>query len=236
MATSENELPDDHRTANDSAISAPNSRTADRDIEVVLQGLRLTEDIANGPTNEPTTEDQTHTDMSPNVFQVLPPELMAEIFATVCHADSDKFLSDKQRHKRTTPLILSHVCTAWRTLIHSTPHIWSHVCLCLSRDRLSSQIDLLLDWLIRSGACPLNISLCFENEDDWEGEETVPRELVNLLGSAASRWRSLNVVLPERWYSFFSPYLEPSAARGRLRPRPYTQEALHPFSPRPTSL
>ena len=133
----------------------------------------------------------------------LPNELLAEIFATVCHADSDQFLGDRQRHRKTTPLVLGGVCAHWRKVVQSSPRIWSHLSLCLSTPwaRYESQVSLLREWLSRSGVCPLTINLVFLNEDEWTN--MLANELIDLLAQNAFRWKSINFVLPEAWYPLF---------------------------------
>lgn len=128
----------------------------------------------------------------------LPHELLAQIFITICHADSDKFLGDRHRHRKTTPLILSSVCTLWRAVALSSPRLWSYVSLCLSEVRYETQVKLLTEWFARSGVCPLTINLVFQNEAAWTS--VIPKELIKLLAQHSSRWRSVNLVLPEAWY------------------------------------
>jgi len=129
----------------------------------------------------------------------LPPELMGEVFATVCHADFNKFHSDKNRHKRTTAFTLGQVSREWRDIVWLTPAIWSYVFLCLSLTRYDAQVELLTGWLRRSGVCPLWLNVAFQNEEDWSNKDP-PMELINLLSSNSYRWRVINVVLPESWY------------------------------------
>lgn len=127
---------------------------------------------------------------------------MAEIFAITCHADAYTFPTDKYRHKRTTPLIIGKICTQWRAITWSTPYIWSHISLCLSTPRYETQVKLMSDWLTRSGVCPLTINLIFDCEDDWT--DIIPHDLIQLLIVSANRWRSINFVLPESWYSILA--------------------------------
>lgn len=129
----------------------------------------------------------------------LPPEIMGEIFARACHATTHNFHSDKRRHLRTTPFILGHVCTDWREIVRSTPHIWSHIALVLSTTLYETQMVLLRDWIGRSGVCPLHISLLFGNEHDWS--DRIPNKLIQMLVETSHRWRSIYFVLPEAWYS-----------------------------------
>lgn len=146
-----------------------------------------------------STTSTTPTQSTLHKFGLLPQELMAEIFATTCHANSYTFSTDLDRYKRTTPLTLGKVCTHWRAVTWSTPYIWSHISLCLSTPRYETQVELLSDWLARSGICPLTINLIFDCEDDWT--DTVPIDLIQLLIASANRWRAIHIVLPESWYA-----------------------------------
>jgi hypothetical protein len=147
-----------------------------------------------------TTSSRTHNFQS--AINQLPYELLAEMFTTICHADSDQFLGDRNRHKKTTPLVLGSVCSHWRTVVWNNPQIWSHISLCLSSPsgRYATQVSLLKEWFERSGICPLTMNITFHNEDDWT--KKIAHDLINLLVEQAYRWRSINFVLPESWYPF----------------------------------
>jgi len=174
------------------ALSLPT--IAKPDLEDGLQALTLADDALQASSTTPWSASQK--------IGLLPNELIAEIFATTCHADSYTFSMDVNRRKRTTPLILGKVCTQWRTITWSTPYIWSHISLNLSTPRYETQVKLLSDWLKRSGVCPLTINLIFDCEDEWT--DIIPSELIQLLVVSANRWRAINLVLPESWYSFLA--------------------------------
>lgn len=152
------------------------------------------------PERHDTPSNRFHNFQS--VINQLPDDLLAEIFASICHADSDQFLGDRYRHKKTTPLVLGSVCSHWRVVVWSNPRIWSHVSLCLSSPsgRYGAQVSLLNEWFQRSGICPLTINIVFQNEEDWTNETA--QDLINSLLEQAYRWRSINFVLPEAWYPF----------------------------------
>lgn len=151
---------------------------------------------------EPTDTTSSRSHNFQSAINQLPYELLAEMFTTICHADSDQFLGDRNRHKKTTPLVLGSVCSHWRAVVWNNPQIWSHISLCLSSPsgRYAAQVSLLEEWFERSGICPLTMNITFHNEDDWTKE--IAHDLINLLVEQAYRWRSINFVLPEAWYPF----------------------------------
>lgn len=184
--------------SSDTSLSQPRVRTFGRIARSTTARKR--------PQNEdPLERHDTVSNHSHNLqsaINKLPYELLAELFATVCHADSDQFLGDRNRHKKTTPLVLGSVCSSWRVVVRDNPRIWSHVSLCLSSPsgRYNAQVSLLKEWFERSGVCPLTINIVFHNEDDWTTE--IAHDLINVLVEQAFRWRSINFVLPEAWYPF----------------------------------
>ncbi|KAF9476130.1 hypothetical protein BDN70DRAFT_191058 [Pholiota conissans] len=137
-----------------------------------------------------------------DLFVRLPVEVKALIFAAVCHATTDKFHRDNQRHLRTTPFTLAHVCQEWRQIVLAWPDIWRHVSLEVSTKRYKTQMILLHEWLERSGQLPLSINLLFENEYEWAGK--VPKLLIEKLISTSHRWEQIYMVMAEAWYSELS--------------------------------
>ncbi|KAF8151609.1 hypothetical protein B0H34DRAFT_728311 [Crassisporium funariophilum] len=177
------------------AESARDHRSTYQDVVARFQNLSISDKVEKLlPKPTPSTSPILSTTVQ------LPPEIMAQIFATICHADWYIFPPEKNPHKKMTPLVLGQVCGEWRAIIWSTPFIWSHVYLNLSATRYSVQVELLADWLARSGVCPLTIKLLFEEEGDWT--DRLPMELIQLLACNAHRWRAINFVLPESWYHF----------------------------------
>ncbi|KAF8909797.1 hypothetical protein CPB84DRAFT_1673217 [Gymnopilus junonius] len=164
--------------------------------------------MADLRTSSYTTKDQNETTalLAPSFsrFQVLsiledlPREILADIFTITCHDTLYGFFEDKYRYKRTTPFLLGHVCSEWRTVVWSTPEIWSHVALYLTLEKEDIQVALLEEWLSHSGEYPLTITIELEDDDGWM--ERIPEKLLRLLCSCANRWQSISWTLPESWY------------------------------------
>ncbi|PPQ64713.1 hypothetical protein CVT24_008340 [Panaeolus cyanescens] len=103
----------------------------------------------------------------------LPPEIMAYIFE-MCVADG----------WTRTPLVVSHVCSAWRKAA-LTPSVWSHVYVNIDLSR--EPYDRAQLWLERSQQMSLDVTIEVVNESIWM------RNVIDLLASHAHRWRSLTI-------------------------------------------
>ncbi|PPQ74759.1 hypothetical protein CVT26_005056 [Gymnopilus dilepis] len=135
---------------------------------------------------------------TPTPAMNLPLELMAYIFTITCHHDAHQFSSEDERKEIISPFFLGSICSQWRTIVWSTPMIWSRISLYLITSRYETQIELLQDHLTRSGDLPLTINLMFQEENDWSSR--LPTQLVDFLVTTAPRWYCANLVLPEAWY------------------------------------
>ncbi|KAF8174395.1 hypothetical protein BJ912DRAFT_1046574 [Pholiota molesta] len=60
--------------------------------------------------------------------------------------------------RRTTPFLLGAVCVAWRAIAWSTRRLWSSISVNLSGIK-ENHVDIVRDWLWRSGGCPLYIEI-----------------------------------------------------------------------------
>ncbi|KAF9484098.1 hypothetical protein BDN70DRAFT_952969 [Pholiota conissans] len=111
--------------------------------------------------------------------------------------------------ERTTPLLLAAVCTAWRALAWSTPQLWSTISVDISCVN-GAVVDILREWLNRSGDLPLYIEIHADLEIDYHKLDR--HEISNVFAEYAPRWfyMELNTAL-----NFFS-YIHPSIADARI--------------------
>lgn len=157
-------------------------------------------------------------------FSSIPPELLSEIFIVSCLAETIPNSANHRGRKsrkgrvRTTPFILGAVCVYWRSVVLSTPKIWSHIPISIAPPRdsfnLKKQVALFSTWVTRSNESPLTITLALQDEwnHTWAGK--IPTELLRALANTSHRWFSVDLVLPEAWYTTFEE-LVATAARGR---------------------
>ncbi|KAF9009941.1 hypothetical protein BDQ17DRAFT_1235096, partial [Cyathus striatus] len=101
-------------------------------------------------------------------------DILQEIFIACLPADRNPCMSIVE-----APMLLTRVCSTWRSIAHSTPRLWAAIHIVLPDvslepmitdiecERRMDFIRLKLDqrraaakeWLDRSGACPLSLSV-----------------------------------------------------------------------------
>ncbi|KAJ7875234.1 hypothetical protein B0H13DRAFT_2348186 [Mycena leptocephala] len=86
----------------------------------------------------------------------LPDDVVAEIFAASLPSDRNAVMSGAE-----SPLLLCHVCKAWRNLALLTPRLWKslHIVAPGDASKLQQLNEAVDSWLSRSGVLPLSISL-----------------------------------------------------------------------------
>jgi len=129
----------------------------------------------------------------------LPIELLSEIFL-MCMDDS---MDDDNTIG--IPLLLTKICSRWRSAAISNPRIWSRLRLHLI-GYMSTVNPALVDiWLRRSGACPLTVYVFWE-EPPFSDSHTVLEKLM----AHSHRWKTMFFYLPYRAFPSFQKI------RGRL--------------------
>ncbi|KAJ7845416.1 hypothetical protein B0H14DRAFT_2203316, partial [Mycena olivaceomarginata] len=88
----------------------------------------------------------------------LPVDIIREIFIACIPTDQNPVMSVKM-----APLLLSRICSGWRTIALSTPRLWSSIHVPEPHAKLPQYVrdgclQLMKTWLTRSGGLPLSIS------------------------------------------------------------------------------
>ena len=126
-------------------------------------------------------------------FDSLPVELQDEIFF-FCTLPFPRF-SIKE-----APIVLARVCRRWRSMVLSTPRLWSSFQVevegsgasgLLHDARLMRRMKL---WLERSGGCPLSVRLVYNPVGNVSDNRSM--QLLVALIPQARRWRSVHFTLP----------------------------------------
>ncbi|KAM6500085.1 hypothetical protein JOM56_003099 [Amanita muscaria] len=145
---------------------------------------------------------QPHAFLNP--IQRLFPEILAMIF-TFCLPDVPKDLGElKHISSRNAPLLLCSVCSSWRCLAISTPHLWQTLHFC-SDEKLTINTESITSgirtWLDRSRALPLSIRVVFWIRDPSpeSDEETQRRLIFKVLSQEVSRWEVLEIYENKIW-------------------------------------
>lgn len=98
----------------------------------------------------------------------VPGEVLSLIFQAACPpavfgVDKRKDSLVKLGHSL-VHIILSQVCAFWRGVVQTTPQLWTHLTLYLNFTKFNHSINLLLQFLIRSGDLPLNLAFHFSSD------------------------------------------------------------------------
>ncbi|PPQ95688.1 hypothetical protein CVT26_008339 [Gymnopilus dilepis] len=132
----------------------------------------------------------------------LPPELVARVF--LFYIADCRPLLDPNAHGAvlatpkfhcSAPLYLSAVCKGWRAIAFATPSLWTTVQIYLySVDKISSQSELLGQWLGRSGRLPLRIAIA--QGFVCNSIPSSQASIYNIIKVFARRWQKLHLLLP----------------------------------------
>jgi hypothetical protein len=137
----------------------------------------------------------------------LSPEILQQIFVACLPCDRNAVMS-----LREAPYLLGHVCSGWRTIAFSTAELWTSIHIVIpnvttSKDEelLSIQrLEVLKEWLSRSGSLPLDISMASSMHSRTGIEHYT--NFANALVPYCSRWRHLDfyVLASDLIHSSFS--------------------------------
>ncbi|KAJ7152761.1 hypothetical protein C8R43DRAFT_1003653 [Mycena crocata] len=141
----------------------------------------------------------------------LPDDVVQGIFLACLPSHRNAVMSAQE-----APLLLCRVCSMWRALALETPRLWAslhlHLRFILHDYRNDhGKLDALSQWLERSGACPLAVSICGTDSgegggpmylDSWEidGKTPVQDLLLEVLLKSTPRWWDIELIdLPEEY-------------------------------------
>ncbi|KAJ7057731.1 hypothetical protein C8F01DRAFT_1150885 [Mycena amicta] len=94
----------------------------------------------------------------------LPRDIVEQVFLA-CLPDNKNAAIDATE----APLVLGHICSAWRAISLTTPRLWAslHVPFAF----VAAECDrthILAEWLRRSGSCPLSLSIVGHRVSAWD--------------------------------------------------------------------
>jgi hypothetical protein len=174
-----------------------------------LANLTLT---SSTKTNGKTTPAAIHS--------LLPPEIMAEIFMSVCD-----YIPQRRPPRVTSPLVLGKVCGAWREICWSIQSLWEVVDLLVVPARLDVQNELLEEWIPRAGSRNLHIYLN-EEEPHRGWKEAPPHKIMHTIASFSRKWETADIFLPEDNYADLIPIKGNLPVLKSLSIRPPKQECI----------
>ena len=128
-------------------------------------------------------------------------ELISRIFMLAAHDSHDRY--DAILY----PIVVSHVCAAWRQIAISTNGLWTSIILTYPSSWF--QLSRTVTYLSRSRSCPLDIFLDFR-DPLWNWEEHLHRfgwkemeNVTRLLLPHVERWHSVEL-LTDTWAPIFT--------------------------------
>ncbi|KAJ7935840.1 hypothetical protein B0H13DRAFT_2649502 [Mycena leptocephala] len=114
----------------------------------------------------------------------LPPDVVQEIFIACLPIDRNAVMSTTE-----APLLLTCICSAWRTLALSIPALWASLHLPMGIIHRRGVPISVEKWLERSGGCPLSLSLRCGRSVGGDDFDTVMRAFEK----CSDRWRSIDL-------------------------------------------
>ncbi|KAJ7472636.1 hypothetical protein FB451DRAFT_1089514, partial [Mycena latifolia] len=128
----------------------------------------------------------------------LPEDVVAEIFTAALPSDRNAVMSGAE-----SPLLLCHICRAWRRLALSTPRLWAtlHIVAPGTPSELLEIDERINTWLSQSGSLPLSISIvrCQTTAFGFDISK-----LLETLIRFSNRWNHLHLSLTS--HSSFKPF------------------------------
>ncbi|KAJ6456492.1 hypothetical protein C8R45DRAFT_880825 [Mycena sanguinolenta] len=138
-------------------------------------------------------EIQAHIDSQKSLISLprrLPADIVQEIFIACLPTTRNAVMSAQE-----APLLLCRICSAWRMIALSTPRLWAslHVPFDFIVPK-ESRISAVEQWLQRSATCPISLSVCQNDWNQWADVESVfstvgKDALTRSLCAVAGRWQ-----------------------------------------------
>ncbi|KAJ7892812.1 hypothetical protein B0H14DRAFT_3125973 [Mycena olivaceomarginata] len=117
----------------------------------------------------------------------LPVDILREIFVACLPVDRNAVMSAQE-----APLLLGRICSAWRSIVLTTPRLWASLHASFDYIVAKSQRKLAVaEWLGRSAACPISLSL---SDLGWDDGSLDISALLKSLIDFGNRWRHVELI------------------------------------------
>ncbi|KAH9478747.1 hypothetical protein JR316_0009207 [Psilocybe cubensis] len=154
-----------------------------------------------GLMNESISLKRTVNDQYSPFLLHLPVEIISEIFSFCLPSFDPKNDMPSTGDPPFTPFVFGAVCASWRRIAWSTPMLWSKLTFRLiSPLNIHTQVNLLEEWLARSGELPLSIRLMAADDFSWTGVSS--EGVIQAIRKYAHRWHDLIIHLPSSCYRY----------------------------------
>ena len=168
-----------------------------------------------------TSSTKTNGKIAPAaIHSLLPPEIMAEIFMTVCD-----YIPQRWPPRVTSLLVLGKVCGTWREICWPIPSLWEVINLLVVPARLDVQNELLEEWISRAGS--RNLYIYLNEEEPHKGwKEAPPHKIMHTIASISHKWETADIFLPEDNYADLIPIKDNLPVLKSLSIRPSKHECI----------
>ncbi|KAJ7359281.1 hypothetical protein DFH08DRAFT_845605 [Mycena albidolilacea] len=117
----------------------------------------------------------------------LPVDILREIFVACLPADRNAVMSARE-----APLLLGRICSAWRSIVLTTPRLWASLHASFNYIAAKKQRKLaVVEWLGRSAACPISLSI---SDLGWDDGSLDMSALLKSLIDFGNRWRHVEFI------------------------------------------
>ena len=141
-----------------------------------------------------------------SLVRKLPIDILQEIFIACLPTTHNAVMS-----KLEPPILLTQVCSSWRIVAHGTPQLWKSIHIAVpcnspgmytvehpNHQHTVEQVtrrrsEAVLEWIARSAACPLDISLNQWANNVSDGSYS---EIIEYLIRFSERWRKVSFSAP----------------------------------------
>ncbi|KAF8962982.1 hypothetical protein BDZ97DRAFT_2059312 [Flammula alnicola] len=142
----------------------------------------------------------------------VPPEIWSEIFYHCLPTQHNPIMSTSD-----SPLLLTRVCSTWRSAALSSPRLWARLHIPFACDTQENQRQDFAQemkhrsegvkyWLSRSGTCPISLSILYTSykstpsTSQYQWEAQISLGIFNAILPFASRWNDLELRMPSDIY------------------------------------
>lgn len=135
------------------------------------------------------TLDKLEALLSP--IRLLPMELIGEIFN---HCSGN--IAYGSMSLNSGPLLMTHVCSSWRTIAINKPNLWTHICVTIESDDIKRGWPALVQlWVERSKNMPLSIRIQESETHDYRKQpHSVFFGVLDILSTRCLQWKSVELV------------------------------------------
>ena len=138
--------------------------------DVMIQKREAAGDIAQFVENQGGLEEdlvRAGVALAPHTHSLLPNEVLSHIFIFLA-LGYETVMFPNPKHTTPPQLVVSCVCSRWRSVALHTPELWSETYLIFQRSHHDHHVRFHRQWVSRARTFPVTLSIAF---NEWLGSE-----------------------------------------------------------------